>query len=72
MPANTIVPAAWRTDMSGVAEMIEVVMMSEARTFISFEKESDGLYDGHCAAGLDAASFILRLAARCEIDPDQP
>jgi hypothetical protein len=35
MPANTIVPAAWRTDMSGVAETIDVVMMSAARTFVS-------------------------------------
>jgi hypothetical protein len=36
MPANTIIPAACRIDMSGLAVMIEVVMMSEARTFISF------------------------------------
>jgi hypothetical protein len=40
IPAKTIMPAAFRTDMSGLAVMIEVVIMSEALTFISSDKES--------------------------------
>ncbi len=38
MPANTIIPAACRMVMFGLAEMIEVVMMSEARTSISLRE----------------------------------
>ncbi|GGD71652.1 hypothetical protein GCM10010985_27670 [Caballeronia grimmiae] len=39
MPAKTIVPAASRTDISGLAEIIDFVMMSDACMSGSIETE---------------------------------
>jgi hypothetical protein len=62
MPADTIMPAASRTDMSGPAQMIEVVMMSEACTFVSFKEESEILYDGY-ASKVFGATIARRLSS---------
>ena len=39
--------------------MIEVVIMSEARTFISFKEESDILYNGYASPVFGAAIALL-------------
>ena len=58
MPARSIVPAARRTDISGPAETIDVVMISAACMLISLRKTAPSCMTAICALMLFAASLI--------------
>ncbi|BCQ28951.1 hypothetical protein NK8_71410 (plasmid) [Caballeronia sp. NK8] len=65
---STIVFAASRTAVSGLTDMTDVVMMSAARIFISFEKGSAVALDGFGPRISAWFCAIVRLAGFCALD----